>query len=182
MEWLNNPKASFHWLEKGWRVSTRQVLSLALVGAMAFSLWGGLMAWTGSPSPVVVVLSGSMEPAFARGDILMLDNNAERLEIGDIVVFTVKQQEIPIIHRIIEIRVTETGRQKILTKGDNNYASDDHGIYLHGQKWVEREDVLGRARIHIPSAGMLTIVMNDYPYLKVLLLTILGFAVLTSSD
>ena len=32
------------------------------------------MVVTGSESPIVVVLSGSMEPAFQRGDLLFLTN------------------------------------------------------------------------------------------------------------
>jgi signal peptidase len=35
-------------------------------------LWKGLMLITNCESPVVVVLTGSMEPAYFRGDILFL--------------------------------------------------------------------------------------------------------------
>jgi hypothetical protein len=47
--------------------------------------------------------SGSMEPAFHRGDILFLVNppNA-RYEIGDITVYKIPGQDIPIVHRILE--------------------------------------------------------------------------------
>ena len=38
-------------------------------------IWKGLMVVTGSESPIVVVLSGSMEPAFHRGDLLFLTND-----------------------------------------------------------------------------------------------------------
>jgi signal peptidase len=34
---------------------------------------------TGSESPIVVVLSGSMEPAFYRGDLLFLTNYEVRV-------------------------------------------------------------------------------------------------------
>ena len=37
-------------------------------------LWKGLSVLSDSPSPIVVVLSGSMEPAFQRGDLLFLWN------------------------------------------------------------------------------------------------------------
>ena len=43
-----------------------------------------------SESPVVVVLSGSMEPAFQRGDILFLNNSVEKVYVGDVVVFKIK--------------------------------------------------------------------------------------------
>ena len=48
------------------------------------------MVATGSESPIVVVLSGSMEPAFHRGDLLFLTNKeTEDIRVGEIVVFKV---------------------------------------------------------------------------------------------
>jgi len=64
-------------LRKLWdnkRVMAFQVLNLAMIVFSALMLWKGLMFLTKSESPVVVVLSGSMEPAFQRGDILFLNN------------------------------------------------------------------------------------------------------------
>ena len=43
-------------------------------------------------SPVVVVLSGSMEPAFQRGDILFLNNQHNPIRVGEIVVFKIKDR------------------------------------------------------------------------------------------
>jgi signal peptidase len=34
---------------------------------------------------------------------------------------------------------------KFLTKGDNNQV-DDRGLYAPGQLWLEKKDVIGRAR------------------------------------
>ena len=49
------------------------------------------MVVTGSESPIVVVLSGSMEPAFHRGDLLFLTNyEQEDIRVGEIVVFKVQ--------------------------------------------------------------------------------------------
>lgn len=52
-----------------------QGLNLALVIISALMIWKGLTYLSKSEAPVVVVLSGSMEPAFQRGDILCLNNN-----------------------------------------------------------------------------------------------------------
>lgn len=41
------------------------------------------MLWTGSESPVVVVLSGSMEPGYQRGDILFLRLNERPFTTGE---------------------------------------------------------------------------------------------------
>lgn len=47
--------------------------------------------------------SGSMEPAFYRGDILFLHMGFTPFRAGDIVVFKVADREIPIVHRIIKV-------------------------------------------------------------------------------
>lgn len=54
---------------------------------------------------VVIVLfsSGSMEPAFQRGDLLFLTNKEDPIRVGEIVVFKVEGREIPIVHRVLKI-------------------------------------------------------------------------------
>ena len=67
-----------------------QVLSFGMIVSSALMIWKGLMVVTGSESPIVVVLSGSMEPAFHRGDLLFLTNyEQEDIRVGEIVVFKV---------------------------------------------------------------------------------------------
>lgn len=47
--------------------------------------------------------SGSMEPAFYRGDLLFLTNPShERYHTGDITVYKVPGADIPIVHRVME--------------------------------------------------------------------------------
>ena len=65
----------------------------------------------------------------------------------------------------------ENGTIKLLTKGDNNEV-DDRGLYKPGQLWVERRHVVGRARGFVPFVGMVTILMNDYPKLKVIIVKV----------
>ncbi|KAL8780159.1 MAG: hypothetical protein Q9194_001054 [Teloschistes cf. exilis] len=78
-----------------------QILNFALVLSTAFMLWKGLSVATDSPSPIVVVLSGSMEPAFQRGDLLFLWNRGQNTQIGEIVVYNVRGKDIPIVHRVV---------------------------------------------------------------------------------
>ena len=61
------------------RLAVTQVLNLGLVVFSALMAWKGLIVTTGSVCPIVVVLSGSMEPAFQRGDILFLTMVDEHL-------------------------------------------------------------------------------------------------------
>eukprot|EP01016_Furgasonia_blochmanni_P007966 TRINITY_DN131_c0_g1_i1.p1 TRINITY_DN131_c0_g1~~TRINITY_DN131_c0_g1_i1.p1 ORF type:complete len:168 (-),score=48.56 TRINITY_DN131_c0_g1_i1:573-1076(-) len=82
----------------------QQLITLALVVASAFAIWKSLMVITCSESPVVVVLSESMEPAYYRGDILFLTFYDDPIETGDVVVFKLKRQDIPIVHRAVTIQ------------------------------------------------------------------------------
>ena len=55
-----------------------------------------------------------MEPAFYRGDILFLHMGFTPFRAGDIVVFKVADREIPIVHRIIKVRLMHGGRVRRL--------------------------------------------------------------------
>uniref|UniRef100_A0A0A0K6C8 Signal peptidase complex catalytic subunit SEC11 n=1 Tax=Cucumis sativus TaxID=3659 RepID=A0A0A0K6C8_CUCSA len=81
-----------------------QAVSLGLIVTSALIIWKALMCITGSESPVVVVLSGSMEPGFKRGDILFLHMSKDPIRTGEIVVFHIDGREIPIVHRVIKVR------------------------------------------------------------------------------
>jgi len=119
-------------LKKLWankRQLTFQLLNLAMIVFSALMIWKGLMFMTKSESPVVVVLSGSMEPAFQRGDILFLNNSVEKVFVGDVVVFKIKDRDIPIVHRILKVHEKHDGRVELLTKGDNNRV-DDRWVWI----------------------------------------------------
>ena len=48
--------------------------------------------------------SGSMEPAFHRGDLLFLTNPTEEpVRVGEIVVFKIEGRDIPIVHRVLKV-------------------------------------------------------------------------------
>ena len=120
-----------------------------------------------------------------RGDLLFLTyHRDDPIRAGEIVVFSIEGRQIPIVHRTLNIHegcVTKTkqhlinltstccrnnGTMKILTKGDNNRV-DDRGLYAEGQMFIEPKEVIGRARIIVPYLGIFTIIMNDYPMVKV---------------
>ncbi|KAI2809281.1 hypothetical protein RDWZM_003392 [Blomia tropicalis] len=168
------------------RMSKRQVLyqflNFGMIVSSALMIWKGLMVVTGSESPIVVVLSGSMEPAFHRGDLLFLTNyNEDPIRVGDIVVFKIKGRDIPIVHRVLKLHEKDDGNVKILTKGDNN-SVDDRGLYAPGQLWLEKKDIVGRTRGFVPYVGIVTILMNDYPKFKYAVLGILALFVLVHRE
>lgn len=50
------------------------------------------------------IFSGSMEPAFFRGDLLFLTNYREEpIRVGEIVVFKIEGRDIPIVHRVLKV-------------------------------------------------------------------------------
>ncbi|CAD5207161.1 unnamed protein product [Bursaphelenchus okinawaensis] len=155
-----------------------QVLNFAMIISTALMIWKGLMVFTGSESPVVVVLSGSMEPSFYRGDLLVLGDNREvPIEAGEIVVFRIRGRDIPVVHRVIRAYVKNATESYFLTKGDNNRV-DDRGLYAEGQHYVTRGEILGRAKGMVPYIGMVTILLNDYPQLKFVVIGVLALLVL----
>ncbi|KAJ9526997.1 hypothetical protein QJQ45_025299, partial [Haematococcus lacustris] len=137
------------------------------------------------PMQVVVVLSGSMEPGFQRGDILFLNMGKAPISTGEIVVFNINGRDIPIVHRVIKVHQRSGSDEfDVLTKithGDNNY-SDDRGLYAQGQEWLNKNHIMGRAVGLLPNVGIITILMNDYPYLKFALIGVLGLLVITNKE
>lgn len=83
-----------------------------------------------------VVLSGSMEPEFSAGDLIVV-REAENYQLNDIVVF--QEENVLVVHRIIQ-----TDGEMITTKGDANEAPDEP---------VAVTAVKGKVLFRIPYAG-----------------------------
>ncbi|KAI0312713.1 hypothetical protein OF83DRAFT_1176377 [Amylostereum chailletii] len=170
-----------------------QILNFATVLASGLMMWKGLGLLTNTESPIVVVLSGSMEPAFYRGDLLFLVNPTNtRYETGDITVYKIPGQDIPIVHRVLQTHdVVKKAKgvqemepkpedQLLLTKGDNNYL-DDVELY-QGLDFLRRKHIVGKVRGFVPYVGYVTIAMNDFPQLKYALLGGLGLMALLQRE
>jgi len=157
-----------------------QLLNFLLIVTTALSIWRSMAIISNCESPIVVVLSESMEPAFARGDLLVLTLWDDPVRVNDITVFKLEGRDIPIVHRVVKIHEKSSDNKSyILTKGDNN-PWDDRGLYNQGQNWIAKKDVVGRVAAHVPYIGMMTILMNDYPQLKFVLMGGLAlFAIVT---
>ncbi|XP_022749700.1 signal peptidase complex catalytic subunit SEC11C-like isoform X1 [Durio zibethinus] len=163
------------------RQTLYQAISLGMVIASALMIWKGLICITGSESPIVVVLSGSMEPGFKRGDILFLYMNKDPIRAGEIVVFN-DGRDVPIVHRVIEVHEQHGSKEAdILTKGDAN-DMDDRILYTSSQRWLQQKYIMGRAVGFLPYVGWVTIIMTDKPIIKYILLSALGLLVITSKE
>ncbi|KAK3724153.1 Signal peptidase complex catalytic subunit [Vermiconidia calcicola] len=126
-----------------------------------------------------------MEPAFRRGDLLLLWNRGMDTHVGEIVVFNVRGEDIPVVHRVIQRFGGGSEPLQLLTKGDNNPV-DDTEIYARnapGQAYLDKErDVVGSVAGTIPCVGYVTVIFGDYPWLKAVLFGLLGLSVVMQKN
>ena len=110
-----------------------------------------------------VVVSGSMEPAFYRGDIVVIQKanflgiqefNPEDVQVGDVVVYDAAWFDQPVIHRIINI-TDINGTTMYVIKGDNNDSPDPY--YVTSDQIQERVVTIGDSLAIIPKIGYLSL-------------------------
>ena len=109
-----------------------------------------------------MVVSGSMEPTFYRGDIVVLQQanmlgisefDPTTVKEGDIVVYDAIWYDNPVIHRIIDIKDIN-GTTMYMIKGDNNGSPDPY--------WVKAEQITGR----VVTLGEMPLVIPKIGYLS----------------
>ncbi|KAF7376918.1 Signal peptidase complex catalytic subunit SEC11 [Mycena sanguinolenta] len=157
-----------------WGVPIRRAQAIAMSLSFAYMMYTALGFFTNCKSPVVVVLSGSMEPGIHRGDLLFLSNYAPYdYKNGDITVYQIARESITIVHRVVQTHAgPKDSSRLLLTKGDNNEL-DDLSLY-QGLEWLEPKHVVGRVRAIIPLVGYLSILVNEYPRLRYAIFGIMG--------
>lgn len=102
-----------------------------------------------------VVVSGSMEPALHRGDIVIIDNSPSSAQVGDIIVYKAAWFPQPVIHRIIYIGKTPGGDTFFVTKGDNNPSPDPVAVYP--DQIISKVVSINDAPLIIPKIGYVTL-------------------------
>jgi signal peptidase len=105
----------------------------ACVVAACLALLGlGLIPRTGWYRPVTV-LSGSMRPAFAPGDVVVVTPEPLRaVRVGQIISYRIPIGDHHVqTHRVIKV-IRAGGRILVRTKGDANDAADPWTAQLHG--------------------------------------------------
>lgn len=110
-----------------------------------------------------VVVSGSMEPAFYRGDIVLVQKadflglhefNPEDVQVGDVVVYDAAWFDQPVIHRIINI-TDINGTKMYVIKGDNNNRPDPY--YVPADRIKERVVTVNDNLFILPKIGYLSL-------------------------
>ena len=100
-----------------------------------------------------VVVSGSMEPVFHRGDVVFIKRmDPQDLKEGDILVFKNPYDDTPIVHRIIEITMLD-GKPYFTTKGDNNFSPDSY----YPPPGIPGEGIVGKVILRIPKVGLVAL-------------------------
>lgn len=70
----------------------------------------------------------------------------------------------------------------LLTKGDNN-PSDDVDLYARDQYYLDREtEVIGSVVGYVPYVGYITILLSEHPWLKMLMLGMMGLMVIMQRE
>lgn len=135
----------------------REILSYAIILIIAVLLSAHLN----------VVVSGSMEPSFYRGDIVATENvNTYGIQefnpytdvkVGDVVVYNAMWYSEPVIHRVIDIQQIN-GSQYYIIKGDNNEVQDPYPVSPDQIK--SKVLKIGDSLVIIPKLGYVTLLFR----------------------
>ena len=145
---------TFAYITRGitWIIYLLIILSLAMVAPI-------LLGWK-----PVVVLSGSMEPAYRVGGLIYYKEAVfEEISIGDGVTFEIGDGSLA-THRVVE---TDTDTQSFITKGDNNDSNDSNPVYFN--------QVVGKAsKICIPYAGYFFSITKNIPVIIFMVMVLIA--------
>lgn len=124
---------------------TSNVISAVLLAFLAVAVTALVLVPKLSGGHALTVLSASMTPAYAPGDVVVVvPRPAADLQVGDVVTFMPKPGDPTLVtHRVIHKLLTPTGTQ-FITRGDAN-GSDDVPI--------TEKQLLGAVLYKVPKVG-----------------------------
>jgi len=157
------------------------MICIAFFGS--FLLYFGLQVALNTEAPIVIVVSGSMEPTIREGDLLFvmganpedIKNGTAEDKNGDVIVFDARglwagAPEEPIVHRVVDKHlVGDTWYFR--TKGDANSLPD--------QAFVPESRIIGVVIGGIPYVGWVKIILTESGLLIPLLVIISAFLVIS---
>ncbi|MFA4647535.1 signal peptidase I [Pyrococcus kukulkanii] len=143
----------------------KEIISTLLIILLTLAFYQGLKLVLHTDIPLVVVASGSMEPVFYRGDVVVLKGvKPEDIKVGDVVVYRSPLAKYPIIHRVREVRkVVIGGREKLcfVTWGDHNPVPDIYPTFNGVLDCVPGDAVEAKALLVIPKVGWISIKFRE---------------------
>ncbi|KAI5189654.1 signal peptidase I [Nematocida minor] len=174
-----------------------QMVQAAYLLCSAYMIWLSIGLICNSEAPIVVVLSESMYPGFHRGDILLLANWRQEYHAGDICVFELVKDEIPIVHRVIDRKYSKNPIPEIkkrqskspainhlqyMTKGDNN-SGDDMFLYRKiNIEYLDTNFLSNTVYAAFPLIGMITIWTGSFSGIKYFIILLLFMDVMFTRD
>ena len=123
------------------------VLAGAFLGIQLYSWNARSLGGDKMPMPLgfatSVVLSGSMEPVYNRGDLVYVQpvKNISQLKVGDVISYVQNEELVVVTHRIVRI---DPEQNRVHTKGETNDTEDPP---------VHFNNVIGVVKFHIPLLG-----------------------------
>lgn len=127
-------------LLSGWK---GDIAFLLISIVVVFALHNGLKIALHTDSPLVIVISGSMEPTFYRGDVVLLEGvPPSEIKVGDVVVYRRPYTRYPIIHRVRDI-IEYNGKRCFVIQGDNNWIHDFYPLDI--KEFPYLKDYIGLA-------------------------------------
>lgn len=136
------------------RLRPAALATLAATAATVFFLGVAVLPQTGLYR-TVTVLSGSMEPAFSPGDLIVVTPQPARdVAVGQVITYAIPVGDRQVeSHRVVEV-LSGGDRPVVRTKGDANAAADP---------WIAQLDggVVWRQRLTVPYAGRAIVFLRD---------------------
>lgn len=138
-------------------VATRLRLLVRLALWTACGLGAGLLIAVAAPLALghrpLTVLSGSMEPAIATGDVIVVKPiRPAEARVGNVVTYRDAQGK-SITHRVRRVRAARDGKFEFITKGDASNATERWAMAADGElgRTVYRIPLMGHALSHTRS-------------------------------
>ncbi|TFF99086.1 MAG: signal peptidase I [Promethearchaeota archaeon] len=133
------------------------VIIVAIVSP--FLIYFGMQIALNTNSPLTVVVSGSMEPTYHKGDLLVLyGEDPANINVGDVIVFNAyhwpSPPSEPVVHRVVDKQFNSAlNRWEFQTKGDAN-PTEDPG-------WVPEDSIIGKVVGWVPFIGWVKIFLTE---------------------
>ena len=121
--------------------------NLLFISALLLIFARFLTVWAGTPFPVNLVTSDSMNPTLIEGDVVAwTPARIEDVEIGDVIVFRSLihwPDEKVVVHRVSDIAQTNSGNILLETKGDKNDYTDQAGPHIP-EPYIREGNLMGK--------------------------------------
>ena len=134
-------------LKKLWSILSTVLVALTVLCAV-FLMGSRLLGYQ-----VYTVLSGSMRPAYAEGDLLYVESvKPSQVKVDDPITFVLNEKLTVATHRVVRI---DTENQLFYTKGDANGTEDTDPVHFN--------NLIGVPRFSVPLLGYVSYFVQNPP-------------------